>query len=323
MNRAVAARLKDPNLSLYGALFIGGFNFPSSDEASTLDDENVTLGQRKNQLLRRLREYNRKPRTRAKTQKRNGHKEVSVDRDALVHLSRRNSLLGGWNNAQGLSTGNSAFVPLGTGKPKLCECLPETSPEAHDTTPIIAASYIPSKTRYGLTALGVPPRGSMERTRADFATKQSEKGMANPGGYFSQASKSGSAAGPPSAFPRPGIPLNDDDADLFDAACLSSDSTCGISPNTAVARQSSPSSVDTTPNPMDFRERKGLQLFQEGLQAIYQRSMMKAGYSREETHPSSHCYRRFAFLAWQQECLRLQLIMGAEECSQGSLSSAI
>jgi hypothetical protein len=55
MHRAVTARLENPNLTLYEALRIGGFEYPKNDDASLIDSEKVTLGQRKNQLSRRLR----------------------------------------------------------------------------------------------------------------------------------------------------------------------------------------------------------------------------------------------------------------------------
>jgi hypothetical protein len=55
MHKAVAARLADPSLSLYEALCIGGFDYSENDDKSVLDSKQVTLGQRKNQLSRRLR----------------------------------------------------------------------------------------------------------------------------------------------------------------------------------------------------------------------------------------------------------------------------
>ena len=55
MHRAVAARLADHEISLFEALRIGGFEYPTNDDASVVDAEKVTLGQRKNQLSRRLR----------------------------------------------------------------------------------------------------------------------------------------------------------------------------------------------------------------------------------------------------------------------------
>ena len=55
MHRAVAARLASPEISLFEALRIGGFEYPADEDASVVDIEKVTLGQRKNQLSRRLR----------------------------------------------------------------------------------------------------------------------------------------------------------------------------------------------------------------------------------------------------------------------------
>ncbi|KAL3913378.1 MAG: hypothetical protein SGILL_006514, partial [Bacillariaceae sp.] len=55
MHKAVATRLENPSLSLYEALCIGGFEYADNDDASQMDSEKVTLGQRKNQLSRRLR----------------------------------------------------------------------------------------------------------------------------------------------------------------------------------------------------------------------------------------------------------------------------
>ena len=57
MHRAVSARLANPDISLLQALRDGGFDFPAEGghDTTLLDAEGVTLGQRKNQLSRRLR----------------------------------------------------------------------------------------------------------------------------------------------------------------------------------------------------------------------------------------------------------------------------
>jgi hypothetical protein len=55
MHQAVAARIDNPNLTLFQALQCGGFEYPTDDDAACVDSENVTLGQRKNQLSRRIR----------------------------------------------------------------------------------------------------------------------------------------------------------------------------------------------------------------------------------------------------------------------------
>ena len=55
MHRAVAARLEDPKMSLFDALKIGGFEYSDDHDSNAMDSEHITLGQRKNQLSRRVR----------------------------------------------------------------------------------------------------------------------------------------------------------------------------------------------------------------------------------------------------------------------------
>ena len=66
MNRAVTVKLKNPELTSYQALIAGGFDFPNieeNDKSSTYslqDSDGGMLGQRKNQLSRRLKEAKQK-----------------------------------------------------------------------------------------------------------------------------------------------------------------------------------------------------------------------------------------------------------------------
>ena len=57
MHKAVAARVANPSITLLQALRDGGFNFTAEggDDSTLVDSDSVTLGQRKNQLSRRLR----------------------------------------------------------------------------------------------------------------------------------------------------------------------------------------------------------------------------------------------------------------------------
>mmetsp|Transcript_13136 Transcript_13136/g.28514 ORF Transcript_13136/g.28514 Transcript_13136/m.28514 type:complete len:502 (-) Transcript_13136:168-1673(-) len=57
MDRAVHAKIENPELSLLSALIAGGFDFDKHDQPDTqvLDSLGITLSQRKNQLNRRLR----------------------------------------------------------------------------------------------------------------------------------------------------------------------------------------------------------------------------------------------------------------------------
>lgn len=70
MNRALAIRLENPDIPLFHALRMGGFNYPANEDSSTLDNDQVTLGQRKNQLLRRLRQLSKKKENDQKQQQR-------------------------------------------------------------------------------------------------------------------------------------------------------------------------------------------------------------------------------------------------------------
>merc|ERR1712086_636875 len=66
MNRAVQAKLDNPNLSLVTALMKGGFvfndmaNSPEVSLSDVRDTDNITVYQRRNQLLRRLRKIKEK-----------------------------------------------------------------------------------------------------------------------------------------------------------------------------------------------------------------------------------------------------------------------
>ena len=74
MHRAVAARLANPALTLVEALRTGGFNYPEVvyDDHYILENDTVSLGQRKNQLSRRCRlaKQHADPSVKTKRQKR-------------------------------------------------------------------------------------------------------------------------------------------------------------------------------------------------------------------------------------------------------------
>ena len=70
MAKAVRAKQDDPDLSLYDALTSGGFSFTKNGSGSTdndfVDENDVSLKQRKNNLCRRLREGQKKEKKRAR-----------------------------------------------------------------------------------------------------------------------------------------------------------------------------------------------------------------------------------------------------------------
>lgn len=94
MNRAVATRQANPNMSLQEALIAGGFRFPNELpsngngklDRTVLDSDNVLLSQRKNQLSRRLRLAKRRPHE-AKTEVDSFVKQIAQNNDAAVPSS--------------------------------------------------------------------------------------------------------------------------------------------------------------------------------------------------------------------------------------------
>ena len=88
MHRAVAARLSNPKISLFEALKIGGFEYEQDNDANALDNEHITLGQRKNQLSRRV----RLARQQKKEQKVSVHQQLPPDASlsGVQHAGSRN-----------------------------------------------------------------------------------------------------------------------------------------------------------------------------------------------------------------------------------------
>jgi hypothetical protein len=96
MHRSVAARIGNPDLTLFEALRMGGFDYPTNDDASVMDAEKVTLGQRKNQLSRRLRMVR-------KQSSRDGDSTEGGEPNCAT-----NGALGGASNGSGLGRNSSA-----------------------------------------------------------------------------------------------------------------------------------------------------------------------------------------------------------------------
>lgn len=83
MNAAVAAKLKNPKMPLFYALRAGGFNYTSTSNASKSVDDNITLGQRKNQLNRRLRQARKQHQQRVDEDQ----KSTYTESDGSIHSS--------------------------------------------------------------------------------------------------------------------------------------------------------------------------------------------------------------------------------------------
>mmetsp|Transcript_4262 Transcript_4262/g.10144 ORF Transcript_4262/g.10144 Transcript_4262/m.10144 type:complete len:128 (+) Transcript_4262:2-385(+) len=100
MAKAVRAKQDDQDLSLYESLISGGFSFtnrnPNGSGSSTdhdfVDENDVSLKQRKNNLCRRLREEQKKKKKRARKTGDDGTTSVTRNIASVAAMSRHDSL---------------------------------------------------------------------------------------------------------------------------------------------------------------------------------------------------------------------------------------
>jgi hypothetical protein len=364
MNRAVQARLENPDMPLYHALRIGGFNFPANEDVSTLDNDRVTLGQRKNQLLRRLRQIARrqereeieKARQQAQGQARlpgdqnqaeQLYPQPPQDQLSLLKLQpeqfqpinfelpstsssrrgssisaperRRSSLLDTGISGDGAGNQkedwwNSMSLPQNSLHASLAQNQIQHVLNKQVERQLQSSSYttgnrlvLPTEVRT-FDHLASPLEDSVHplepqppiEDRKPFETSFQRQGQ----------NLLGIGAFPLWPNTTPQHPAPQDPAATLNA--LASPAASG-QPAAALA-------VSTTSPSAEARETAALRYFQQGLQSLYTRSMLSAGYAHEETSENSPAFRQFAFNAWKQECERLQSILGDDQVG-GSLAT--
>jgi len=95
MAKAAQAKQDDPDLSLHDALLSGGFIFTQKGSGSTdndfVDENDVSLKQRKNNLCRRLREDRRKDKERASEPVDDGMTPATQNQASAAAMARRDS----------------------------------------------------------------------------------------------------------------------------------------------------------------------------------------------------------------------------------------
>ena len=95
MKRAVRAKQDDPDLSLYDALTSGGFAFAQkgsgTKDSDFVDEDDVSLKQRKNNLCRRLREEKRKDEEKAIKTGDDGTASVAQNQASAAAMARHDS----------------------------------------------------------------------------------------------------------------------------------------------------------------------------------------------------------------------------------------
>jgi len=345
MNRAVQARLDNPDIPLYHALRDGGFDFPANEDASTMDGDQVTLGQRKNQLLRRLRQIARKKENEAAE---GSVSEVSglgkqpfqaaetssqaTQEDQANLLNTKRS----YDQAV-MGTQDSAVGALGVPVPPAAKRVAASQQQQHPagssmhtmanqsfsnhqalnpmTERPISAQRFESSFGGNTSALADTNHQLYQHLNHSLGTSALPGTMSLDHNFlpFTQAAASGPTSFPSAAAVPPYLLQSltqQHQANTSAAMHPYLSATAAGAPNQ--------SSSSLTPMPMpphggnaaDQKQLFALQLFQQKVQTLYGQCMLAAGYSADDTIEQSQCFRGFAFVAWKQECERLQGILG-------------
>lgn len=337
MHKAVAARLNDPNLTLFEALKIGGFEYVDDNNPNLVDSEKITLAQRKNQLSRRLRIARRHDNT-AKyptpTPSDNQNKfESLVEKQKqsfqlmqqTMEMERRNSGggAGGANQfaATSLKRARSAPPKNGTEKSAGRSLLDddEEEPEAKPAAQMMAKFHpqfqpfmVPPGLQYAQSApfAGVtqpqPPNGVFFQPNPNFVVPNTAP-LATPD----------AATGTLGATVNATAPVNNA-ANVSGVALRSLTNTAqsvGLTLEQLALALSSTRNLaeivlgDKEPGSAEHKKKKqelALQLYQHEVRPVYARCMHLAGFKAESTAESSKEYLKFAWKAWQNEGRRLR-----------------
>lgn len=336
MHKAVAAKLENPSLSLIEALRIGGFDYPenAADDAFTVDSDNITLGQRKNQLNRRLRTARIKSRMAPFPDVVSDTSSVSVEAQSdLQHSSqapspasedtssrgtkRRASLLQAPDDSICEIVGAHQDQTLANVKPRMAKFHPQYHPilvyqaqakqRSSWSPPNAPASFWAqeedaqgatyAENPAGAGALGVSGLCGQIPTCRQGAIAAAEA-MANSGGRRLSSLSSLNHHAIPS-----GVAV---------ASLNASATSVGLSlEQLAVALSCTPTLSNVLEDSIpDTRQQLALNLFQAECRTLYERCMLLAGYIPQEVQESSEAYKQFATMAWSEEAKRLKQRIG-------------
>ena len=323
MHKALKARLDDPKISLLDALIVGGFEFQWKNGIS-YDKDNVQLGQRKNQLSRRLRLH-----------RQNHKKEAPVVNAnvAAIKEERPNSGNGkGYgmeNKTHGLSPGSNATKRKREVSDETISMMGNSSPQKNITSSDLTAvtSTIPN------LLLNASQTGAQGFHQTQPILKQDQT-QGTPGellqyndqhlllsSYFSNTVGSSSALGNTGSTNTSALGVNSNSAtnatnsltkgdfyqyqDSLNVNPTTSSTTSSTFPSTT---SSSQSTFANTTNERLEKLHQALNLYRFDSSALMKRCMLTAGFSHHETEECDENYLLFGEVALENEKRRLDRI---------------
>jgi hypothetical protein len=312
MHKAVAARLANSTLSLVEALRIGGFDYPAvvHDDHYILENDTVSLGQRKNQLSRRCRLAKQQANGETKPQKSkkqtNPEHSFSMDpSDDYPAESRRQK--------RELPLSEYDLLDEGEMQGIARQRMAKFHPQYHEIVVPQSHSNLGS-------LLGTNERSSSHLLSSSNAA--SSDTWPAPGSMFAaQSALADALRGPVTAPTSNGGPLlmsssNSAPSHPSGVAVASLNATAssvGLTLEQLAVALSSTTNLakvladQTIP---DMKQELALNLYRAECSTLYQRCMLLAGYDFEETKNTSSQYKQFAYKAWSAEGERLENQIG-------------
>lgn len=331
MHRAVAARLADSSLSLFEALQIGGFEYSVDDDANSVDQEGVTLGQRKNQLSRRLRQARKHPHpgmeeflrgpnsTTSNNHHHHHHHTANTQHEQDRKRRVQNSLL----------------------EEELEECRKAAKPTLPETE---KALFAKNHSDYMQSVLAqskhtVPnPVGTQQGGSDDYNAHSS---AAYHHGVPSQVhvqhasntnhhttNNNNNTSSHTNTYAGGGMAASDPPSGVAIATFKSIAQSLGMTmEQLALSLSSSDNILQVLTN--DEKEKRKKQqelacnLYSNEIQALIQRCMLLAGYTIERAQEGTPCNLEFSVLAWKQEGERLKAIYNQKYINEPPIQATI
>jgi hypothetical protein len=344
MHKAVAARLADPNMTLFDALKAGGFTYSDDNNPNDVDNEDITLAQRKNQLSRRLRIARRQQEdfgtaatssptdTRKKFESLVEKQKQTFQRmQQTMELERRTSsgqFAPGGFKRQRSATGSTATGAAPTNSVPARRSLIDDEDDSEDHYP----AQMMAKNHPNFRPIVVPPTGPFYSQSAPMGAFPGSNGgvPANPASLYPPPAQ-GMPYFPGTTFPpmtnltpvAPAPPLRGTapSATASGVAVRSLTNTAqsvGYSlEQLALALSSTRNLANVvlgeegdTPGVAKVQKKKrhdlALELYKNEVQPVYSRCMLLAGFSPESTSETSKDFLKFSWQAWQKEGRRLR-----------------
>lgn len=316
MHKAVAARMENPNLSLMEALRIGGFNYPEhcGDDGTCLDTDNITLGQRKNQLSRRCR-------IAKQNQKKNEDGSKWTSESSLTHVSseaqaelrkimQHSSQVQNITSASGDMRGSKRLASELSVSDDDADNLMDPQEERTTMRQRMAKFHpqyhpinVPSIHISAETAAAAAAYGSTESTHG--GTWQRNHGQVAEQPLLHSTH--------PAHHPS-GVAIASLNATAASVGLTLEQLAVALSSTTSLSKVLADQSIPR------MKQNLALSLYQSEISALYRQCMLLAGFTKEEVQDTALAYKQFAFAAWSSEGERFNQLQIGRTSPLDSLS---